>query len=108
MNKLVFSKINFDITDINKYFLTVVIFVLSLFTLTIILSLSNVDFENSFKLSVLTLMNTVNSSAYGISDFDFQKLDISKINLNSDIHASAEYRSSLIKNMLPKLINKMF
>ena len=74
MNKLIFSKINFDIADINKYFLTVLIFVISLFSLTILLSLSNIDFENSFKLAVLTLMNTVNSSAYGISDFDFQNL----------------------------------
>ncbi len=74
MNKLVFSKINFDTEDINKYFLTILIFVISLFTLTILLSLSNIQFEYSFKLAVLTLMNTVNSSAYGISDFDFQNL----------------------------------
>ena len=74
MNKLIFSKINFDSTDINKYFLTVLIFVVSLFLLTILLSLSNIEFENSFKLAVLTLMNTVNSSAYGISDFDFRNL----------------------------------
>ncbi len=74
MNKLAFSKINFDVNDINKYFLTIVIFVISLFSLTIILSLSNIQFEYSFKLAVLTLMNTVNSSAYGVSDFDFQNL----------------------------------
>ena len=74
MNKLVFSKINFDTKDINKYFLTILIFVISLFSLTILLSLSNIQFENSFKLAVLTLMNTVNSSAYGLSDFDFQNL----------------------------------
>ncbi len=74
MNKLVFSKINFDTKDINKYFLTILIFVISLFSLTILLSLSNIQFEYSFKLAVLTLMNTVNSSAYGVSDFDFQNL----------------------------------
>ncbi len=74
MNKLIFSKINFDTKDINKYFLTILIFVISLFSLTILLSLSNIQFEYSFKLAVLTLMNTVNSSAYGISDFDFQNL----------------------------------
>ncbi len=74
MNKLIFSKINFDTADINKYFLTVLIFIISLFSLTVLLSLSNIEFENSFKLAVLTLMNTVNSSAYGISDFDFQNL----------------------------------
>ncbi len=74
MNKLVFSKINFDISDINKYFLTIIIFVISLFILTMLLSLSNIQFENSFKLAVLTLMNTVNSSAYGLSDFNFLNL----------------------------------
>ena len=74
MNKLVFSKINFDVKDINKYFLTIIIFVISLFSLTILLSLSNIQFEYSFKLAVLTLMNTVNSSAYGVSEFDFQNL----------------------------------
>ena len=74
MNKLVFLKINFDTADINKYFLTVLIFIISLFSLTILLSLSNIEFENSFKLAVLTLMNTVNSSAYGINEFNFQNL----------------------------------
>ena len=74
MNKLVFSKINFDTKDINKYFLTVLIFIISLFSLTIILSFNNLEFENAFKLAVLTLMNTVNSSAYGIAEFSFQNL----------------------------------
>ena len=51
-----------------------IIFIISLFSLTIFLSVSDINFEYSFKLAVLTLMNTVNSSAYGISDFDFQNL----------------------------------
>ncbi|MDC1330108.1 TrkH family potassium uptake protein, partial [Pelagibacteraceae bacterium] len=71
MNKLIFSKINFDFKEINKYFLTIVIFIISLFILTSLLSLSNIDFESSFKLAILTIMNTVNSSAYGLSDFNF-------------------------------------
>ena len=74
MNKLVFSKINFHEKDINKYFLTILIFIISFFSLTILLSLSNIQFEYSFKLALLTLMNTVNSSAYGLSDFDFQNI----------------------------------
>jgi trk system potassium uptake protein TrkH len=74
MNRLVFSRINFDTKDINKYFLTILIFVISLFSLTILLTLSNIQFDHSFKLAVLTLMNTVNSSAYGVSDFEFQNL----------------------------------
>ena len=74
MNKLMFSKINFDFKEINKYFLTIIIFIISLFILTSILSISGINFEKSFKLAILTLMNTVNSSAYGIADFDFQNL----------------------------------
>jgi trk system potassium uptake protein TrkH len=74
MNKLIFSKIIFDFKEINKYFLTIVIFIISLFILTSLLTLGDINFENSFKLAVLTLMNTVNSSAYGINDFDFNNL----------------------------------
>ena len=74
MNKLMFSKINFDFKEINKYFLTIVIFIFSLFVLMSILSLSNINFESSFKLAVLTLMNTVNSSAYGLGEFNFSNL----------------------------------
>ena len=74
MNKLMFSKINFEFKEINKYFLTIIIFIISLFVLTSLLSLSDISFESSFKLAILTLMNTVNSSAYGLSDFDFSNL----------------------------------
>jgi trk system potassium uptake protein TrkH len=75
MNKLMFTKINFDFDEINKYFLTVVIFILSFFILTSLLSLNGIEFENSFKLSILTLMNTVNSSIYGLAEFDFNNLN---------------------------------
>ena len=74
MNKLIFTKINFDFNEINKYFLTILIFFLSLLILTSLISLSGIDFESSFKLSVLTLMNTVNSSIYGLADFNFYNL----------------------------------
>jgi len=74
MNKLMFSKINFDFKEINKYFLTIIIFIISLFLLTSFLSISGINFERSFKLAILTLMNTVNSSSYGIVDFDFHNL----------------------------------
>ncbi len=74
MNKLIFTKINFDFNEISKYFLTVLIFIISLFILTILLSISGISFENSFKLSILTLMNTVNSASYGLQDFDFNNL----------------------------------
>ncbi len=74
MNKLIFTKINFDFNEINKYFLSIIIFIISLFILTSLLSLNIVDIEVSFKLAILTLMNTVNSSAYGIDDFNFHNL----------------------------------
>ena len=74
MNKLLFTKINFDFNEINKYFLTLLIFVLSLLILTSLLSLSGIKFEISFKLSILTLMNTVNSSIYGLAEFNFNDL----------------------------------
>ena len=48
-----------------------------------------------------------NMSANKLKVYDFDKLDLNEISFNSDIHASAEYRASLIKNMLPKLINNV-
>ena len=74
MNRLMFAEINFDFKEINKYFLTVLIFFLSLFILTVLLSLGQIDFESAFKLAILTIMNTVNSSSYGLSDFEFYNL----------------------------------
>ncbi len=73
-NKLFFSEVNFDFNEISKYFLSVLVFILSLFILTTLLTLSEFSFENSFKLSILTLMNTVNSSSYGLSDLTFYNL----------------------------------
>ena len=76
MNKLIFTKINFNLDEINKYFLTIIIFILSLFILTSLLSLSGITFVNSFRLAILTLMNTVNSSIYGLKEFDFYNLQL--------------------------------
>ena len=73
-NKLFFSEVNFDFNEISKYFLSVLVFILSLFILTTLLTISDFSFENSFKLSILTLMNTVNSSSYGLSDLTFYNL----------------------------------
>ena len=75
MNKLLFTEINFDVKEINKYFLTILIFILSLLILTMLLSLSLQDFESAFKLSILTIMNTVNSASYGLPNFDFNNLN---------------------------------
>jgi len=74
INKHLFSKEFFQLNEIYKYFLSLIIFIISLFFLAFLLTLSGVEFENSFKLSILTLMNTVNSSIYGLSDFSFYDL----------------------------------
>ena len=74
INKHLFSKEFFQLSEIYKYFLTVIIFIISLLFLTTLLTLSGIEFESSFKLSILTLMNTVNSSMYGLADFSFYDL----------------------------------
>jgi len=74
INKHLFSKEFFQLNEIYKYFLSIVIFIISLLFLTFLLTLSGVDFESSFKIAILTLMNTVNSSTYGLNDFSFYDL----------------------------------
>ena len=74
VNKNVYSDISFKKGEINKYFLTFMIFIVSLLLLTSLLTISGSSFENAFKLAILTLMNTVNSSMYGLANFDFQEL----------------------------------
>ena len=76
INKHLFSKDSFKLNEIYKYFLSIIIFVVSLLFLTFLLTLSGIDFEASFKLSILTLMNTVNSSMYGLSYFNFYDLNL--------------------------------
>ncbi|MDB9698894.1 TrkH family potassium uptake protein [Candidatus Pelagibacter sp.] len=73
-NKHLFSKDSFKLDEIYKYFLSIIVFIISLFVLTFLLTLSGIDFESSFKLSILTIMNTVNSSMFGLSDFSFYDL----------------------------------
>jgi len=74
INKHLFSKDSFQLDEIYKYFLSVVVFIISLLILTFLLTLNGIEFESSFKLSILTIMNTVNSSMYGIDDFNFYDL----------------------------------
>ena len=74
INKHLFSKESFKLNEIYKYFLSIIIFIISLLFLTFLLTLNGIEFENSFKISILTLLNTVNSSMYGIGDFSFYDL----------------------------------
>ena len=81
-NKLSLNKISADISDINKYFFAIIIFIISLFVISILLTISNLDFETSFKLGILTIMNTVNSEMYNLSDLNFYNFNFySKISL---------------------------
>ena len=77
INKHLFSKESFKLNEIYKYFLTVIIFIISLLFLTSLLTFSGIQFEDSFKISILTLMNTVNSSTYGLATFNFYDLHFS-------------------------------
>ena len=74
LNKNLFLNISFQKVEVDKYFLSVIIFITSLLILTSFLTISGISLEYSFKLSILTLMNTVNSSMYGIEYFNFQEL----------------------------------
>jgi len=76
LNKISLTNSNTLSTDIYKYFLSIIIFVISLFTITLLLSISEIGLENAFKIGILTIMNTVNSTMYGVSEFDFFSLSI--------------------------------
>ena len=76
LNKISLVNSNTDKSDINKYFLTISIFIISLFSITLLLTASEIEFEKAFKLGILTIMNTVNSSMYGVADFDFYNLSV--------------------------------
>ena len=74
-NKFQLFDRNVELKDIHKYFLTLITFVISLFLLTILLTFSELNFENSFKVGILTLMNTTTSEMYGLSDLNFYELN---------------------------------
>ena len=72
------------ITDdnIKISFLIFISFFISLFILSGILIVDTIDFEKSFKLSILTITNTTTSSMFGIEDMNFANLlTSSKISL---------------------------
>ena len=81
-NKLPFFNLNFSNEDFYKYFVSVIIFILSLSILSLMLTISGINSEEAFRLSILTLMNTVNSYTSGIDYFTFYDLTIlSKLTL---------------------------
>ena len=76
VNKLAFFGFNFTNEDFYKYFFSVIIFILSLSILSLLLTISGIDSEDAFRLSVLTLMNTVNSFTSNLEDFTFYDLSV--------------------------------
>lgn len=83
INKTIFNSEK-KITDdnIKVSFLIFISFFISLFILSSFLVLDNIGFEKSFKLSILTLTNTVNSEMFSLQNFNFSNLLISsKISL---------------------------
>ncbi len=73
-NTIFYSDKKIDNQTVNLSFLIFISFFISIFVLSSILVLDNINFENSFKLSILTLTNTTNSSLYGASDINFGNL----------------------------------
>ena len=66
------NKINKE--NLNSSFLIFICFFISIFILSSVLASDRLNFENSFKLSILTLTNTVNSNLYGLEEVNFSNL----------------------------------
>ena len=83
INKTIFNT-KTKITDDNVKisFLIFISFFISLFILSGILIVDNIDFEKSFKLSILTITNTTTSEMFGLKEMNFADLlTTSKISL---------------------------
>ena len=81
-NKIMFSdkKITNEIIKIS--FIVFILFFISIFLLSGILLVDFLDFENSFKLSILTLTNTVSSDIYSMEKIEFVNLSsFSKVSI---------------------------
>ena len=83
INKTIFTsdrKISDD--NVKVSFLIFISFFLSLFILSSLLVIDNIGFEKSFKLSILTLTNTVNTEMFNMQNLNFSNLlTSSKISL---------------------------
>ena len=60
--------------DLKISFLIFISFFISLFILSSLLIVDEINFEKSFKLSILTITNTVHSEMYGVRNIDFANL----------------------------------
>ena len=76
------SESKIDEEDSKIAFLVFISLIISIFFLSSILTLDGLSFENSFKLSILTITNTTTSSLYGMENLTFFDLnEFSKISL---------------------------
>ena len=76
------SETKIDDEDSKISFLVFISFIIAIFILSSILTLDSLSFENSFKLSILTLTNTVTSSLYGMENLSFFDLSgLTKVTL---------------------------
>ena len=75
INKNIFNSEK-KITDenIKISFLIFISFFISLFILSGVLIVDSIDFEESFKLSILTITNTTTSAMFGMEEMDFASL----------------------------------
>jgi trk system potassium uptake protein TrkH len=81
-SNILFSEKKINAENIKMSFLIFILFFLSLFILSSILLVDTLNFESSFKLSILTLTNTTASNIYGIEKIQFANLfTFSKISL---------------------------
>ena len=60
--------------NLNSSFFIFICFFISIFILSSILTAGGLNFESAFKLSILTITNTVNSSLFGSDNIDFFNL----------------------------------
>jgi trk system potassium uptake protein TrkH len=74
LTKLYLSDSKYETSDLNKFFLSFITFFISLTILCSLLTFFDINFEQSFKLSILTLMNTTNSYIHNLNDFNFEEL----------------------------------
>ena len=70
-NNLFNSDVKINDVDTKIAFLIFISFIISIFLLSSILSFENLDFDSYFKLALLTLTNTTNSSLFGVENINF-------------------------------------
>ena len=73
---LFLSKYKVNEEEIGTYFLTIIFFIFSFFTLSSILSFEEITFKDSLTLSILTITNTVNSNNYNLENLSFVDFSI--------------------------------